>query len=327
MRGVAREAATAYGAAAAATRRLRRRLPAPNGATATRSRSPTRPAATASSPRDGHAASTRGRHAPLWLRRRLQPAGMRPISLAVDVTNYVMLELGQPLHAFDRGKLTGPIVVRRAEPGETLDDPRPRQRATLRPEDLVITDDSRRRSALAGVMGGAAHRDRRRERHRRSCIEAAHFAPAAIARTAAPAQAASARRPSASSAASTRGCSRRRAAARRPAALLARAGRRRRRRRDRGRSHRRAPAQRSRSTPTTPDRVAGHRLRPRDASSRACSEVGCDVARRATMLIVTLPSLAARPDRPVRPRRGGHPARGLRELPLDPAARARRAAG
>src|SRR4051794_34824261 len=62
---------------------------------------------------------------PSWLQRRLALAGMRPISLAVDVTNHVMLELGQPLHAFDRRALSGDIVVRRAAPGEqivTLDD-------------------------------------------------------------------------------------------------------------------------------------------------------------------------------------------------------------
>ncbi len=58
---------------------------------------------------------------PLWMRVRLARCGMRPVSLAVDVTNYLMLELGQPLHAFDRSKLTGEIVVRRARPGERLE--------------------------------------------------------------------------------------------------------------------------------------------------------------------------------------------------------------
>ncbi|MBF0939241.1 MAG: hypothetical protein HXK07_07765, partial [Actinomyces sp.] len=54
---------------------------------------------------------------PKWLRDRLTAAGMRPISLAVDATNYVMLDLGQPLHAYDLGRLRGPIVVRRARAG------------------------------------------------------------------------------------------------------------------------------------------------------------------------------------------------------------------
>src|SRR3954469_16834749 len=91
---------------------------------------------------------------PSWLQRRLALAGMRPISLAVDVTNHVMLDLGQPLHAFDRSRLRGAIVVRRARPGErirTLDD----ADRGLDPSDLVITDDSGP-IAIAGVMGGAS---------------------------------------------------------------------------------------------------------------------------------------------------------------------------
>ncbi len=90
---------------------------------------------------------------PLWLQRRITLTGMRPISLVVDVTNYVMQGLGQPLHAFDLPSLRGEVVVRRAAPGErlrTLDDV---DRA-LDPEDLVIADDSGA-IALAGAMGGA----------------------------------------------------------------------------------------------------------------------------------------------------------------------------
>ncbi|MGQ4513764.1 phenylalanine--tRNA ligase subunit beta [Streptomyces sp. DW26H14] len=128
---------------------------------------------------------------PIWLQRRLQKAGMRPISLAVDVTNYVMLELGQPLHAYDRSRLEGPVGVRRAEQGEkltTLDD----VERVLDAQDLVITDD-RGPIGLAGVMGGAhteiADSVTDPESGTTSgttavVIEAAHFDPLSIARTA-----------------------------------------------------------------------------------------------------------------------------------------------
>ncbi|MDQ1011836.1 phenylalanyl-tRNA synthetase beta chain [Streptomyces sp. V4I23] len=128
---------------------------------------------------------------PIWLQRRLQKAGMRPISLAVDITNYVMLELGQPLHAYDRSRVDGPIGVRRAQPGEqltTLDG----TKRVLDAEDLVITD-NRGPIGLAGVMGGAnteiADAQPDPETGRISgttevVIEAAHFHPVAIARTA-----------------------------------------------------------------------------------------------------------------------------------------------
>ncbi|MER6995880.1 phenylalanine--tRNA ligase subunit beta [Streptomyces sp. NPDC000410] len=123
---------------------------------------------------------------PIWLQRRLQKAGMRPISLAVDITNYVMLELGQPLHAYDRSRVDGPIGVRRAEQGEkftTLDG----VKRVLDAEDLVITD-NRGPIGLAGVMGGAnteiADHDDTEGATTEVVIEAAHFDPVSIARTA-----------------------------------------------------------------------------------------------------------------------------------------------
>jgi phenylalanyl-tRNA synthetase beta chain len=90
---------------------------------------------------------------PDWLVRRLTAAGLRPINNLVDVTNYVMLEWGQPLHAFDRDRLAdGRIVVRRAAPGEVLETLDHQQR-TLTPDVLVIADPERA-VGLAGVMGG-----------------------------------------------------------------------------------------------------------------------------------------------------------------------------
>ena len=117
---------------------------------------------------------------PHWLARRVQLAGMRPISLAVDITNYVMLELGQPIHGYDGDRLAGPIVVRRATEGETLttlDD----VKRTLTPEDLLITDDSGP-IGLAGVMGGATTELSETTSH--VVIEAAHFTAVSIFRAA-----------------------------------------------------------------------------------------------------------------------------------------------
>ncbi len=93
------------------------------------------------------------RPSPDWMVRRLEQAGMRGISLAVDVSNYVMLEIGQPNHAYDRAKLVGPLRARRATAGEsitTLDE----VERVLTPDDLVIADDAGP-VGIAGVMGAA----------------------------------------------------------------------------------------------------------------------------------------------------------------------------
>lgn len=90
---------------------------------------------------------------PAWMRLRLTEAGMRPISLPVDVTNYVMLGLGQPLHAFDAARLRDDIVVRRAREGERITTLDSADRA-LSVEDLLITDGGHTAIAIAGVMGG-----------------------------------------------------------------------------------------------------------------------------------------------------------------------------
>jgi phenylalanyl-tRNA synthetase beta chain len=117
---------------------------------------------------------------PAWLRARLVAAGVRPISNVVDVTNYVMLALGSPLHAFDFATLAGGrIVVSRAKPGEqlrTLD-------GTLRrldPEDLLIRD-AERPIALAGIMGG--EETEVTERTTEVLLEAANFEPVGILRS------------------------------------------------------------------------------------------------------------------------------------------------
>ena len=116
---------------------------------------------------------------PRWLARRIQLAGMRPISLGVDITNYVMLELGQPIHGWDRGLLRGQIVVRRSEPGEKLQtlDGVTRE---LDPEDLVVTDDSGP-IGLGGVMGGAT--TELSDKTTEIVVEAAYWDPVVIART------------------------------------------------------------------------------------------------------------------------------------------------
>lgn len=115
---------------------------------------------------------------PGWMSRRLRQCGMRSISLAVDVANYVMLETGQPLHTFDRAKLNGAIGVRRARSGERLTTLDGVERV-LDADDLVVTDDSGP-IALAGVMGGASTDVDAATTS--IVLEAAHWNPGSIAR-------------------------------------------------------------------------------------------------------------------------------------------------
>ena len=113
---------------------------------------------------------------PIWMAQRLRAAGVKPINAIVDITNYVMLETGQPMHAFDEAKLVGGIGVRRARKGETLkllDG----SEATLDPSFLLIADNAKP-LAVAGVMGGFDSRVT--EATRDVFLEAAHFSPAAI---------------------------------------------------------------------------------------------------------------------------------------------------
>lgn len=118
---------------------------------------------------------------PDWVRDRLGAAGLRAINCVVDVTNLVLLEFGQPLHAFDLGQVRGDVVrVRAAVAGETLVTLDGVERS-LTPEDLVIAD-AERAIAIAGVMGGAASQVR--ETTTSILIESAHFAPGPIRRTA-----------------------------------------------------------------------------------------------------------------------------------------------
>ena len=116
---------------------------------------------------------------PNWMQARLEAAGMRAVNNVVDVTNYVMLELGQPLHAFDFDKLAGGrIVVRRAAPGETLKTLDGTER-TLETSMLIIAD-AEKPVAVAGVMGGADSEVS--ETTVNLLLESAHFNPLAVRR-------------------------------------------------------------------------------------------------------------------------------------------------
>lgn len=120
------------------------------------------------------------KESPAWLRQRLESIGLRPINNIVDVTNYVLHELGQPLHAFDAAKLTGNIIVRHAADGENflaLDE----SKHALTPDDLLISDESGAALALAGVMGGLTSGVT--ETTTEILLESAYFTPQGIRRT------------------------------------------------------------------------------------------------------------------------------------------------
>jgi len=115
---------------------------------------------------------------PLWMRRRIEKMGMRSISLVVDVTNYVMLELGQPLHAFDKSKIKGGLTIKRAGKAQaftTLDG----QLRQLNPDDLMVCDDEKP-LALAGTMGGSSSEIS--ETTTDIALEAVRFDPTSIAK-------------------------------------------------------------------------------------------------------------------------------------------------
>lgn len=174
IRGIAREAALAYDVAFTDPASLVERLPAEGPQHPIELRyGADRFTARTLSGIDPDAIS------PDYMVRRLNQCGMRPVSLAVDITNYVMLELGQPLHAFDAGKVRGAIQIRRPDPGEALEtlDHVERQ---LDPDDVVIADDSGV-VALAGVMGGLTTEID--EASTNVIVEAAHFGAPQVAGT------------------------------------------------------------------------------------------------------------------------------------------------
>lgn len=121
-----------------------------------------------------------GTASPAWMTDRLQGAGVRAISPLVDVTNYVLMELGQPMHAFDLDALTGrQIRIRRAQPGETIETLDGVQR-TLESDMLAIAD-AERAQAVAGVIGGRASEVSASTRH--VAFESAYFKPTSVRRT------------------------------------------------------------------------------------------------------------------------------------------------
>ena len=321
MRGVAREAALAVRTPASATRSSGTcRRPTTR---ATRSTSRTRPAARSSSPAPSPG-STRRAPTPDWLARRIAQAGMRPISLAVDVTNYVMLETGRPIHGYDAAKVQGAIGVRRARDGErltTLD-------GTVRtlaagPDGTSSSPTTPGSSGSAGSW--AARTPRCPETTTRVLVEAAHWDPVSMYRTG--------RRHKITSEAGKRNergvdptiCE---AAADRVVELLTTyGGGTRRARRHRGRrAARRRRRSRSRSTCRRGSRASPSTS---DTTVRNLEAIGCEVVRRRAGRRADRDraAVAARPERPLRPGRGGRPDRRLRQRPVGAARPLRPAAG
>jgi phenylalanyl-tRNA synthetase beta chain len=117
---------------------------------------------------------------PAWMQQRLHACGVRPISNVVDITNYVLLETGHPMHAFDLDKLRGPaIVVRRARPGERITTLDNKERALA--EDMLVIADAERPEGIGGVMGGA--QSEVSSSTRRIVLESAWFSPQSVRST------------------------------------------------------------------------------------------------------------------------------------------------
>jgi phenylalanyl-tRNA synthetase beta chain len=184
--GMAREAATAYGVKLRDRRASASHSPrGPEGSAPRRNGPAPQLQITIESPDlcpryVGAVMDVEVRPSPAWMQRRLEASGIRPINNIVDVTNYVLLELGQPMHAFDYARLGGAqIRVRTARPGETLRT-LDGQRRSLSPEMLVIAD-AERATAVAGVMGGSDSEVS--PATRTIVLESAYFNPLSVRRT------------------------------------------------------------------------------------------------------------------------------------------------
>ena len=292
--------------AASATRRSATPRRPTTRATPSSSRTPR--AARSSSPARS-AASTRPRRRRTSWSDGSRPPGMRPISLAVDVTNYVMLETGRPIHGYDADKVRGALVVRRARDGERLRTLDGTDRV-LDPADLVVTDDSGI-IGLGGVMGGetteisgvhdAESSSRRPTGTRRRCSApggATRSPPRPASATSAASTRPSARpRPTGSSSCSSS------TAAAGPSPGVTVVGT--------------PPAMPVSRSPATSPRACRAWTSPRSSSVECLRAVGCDVQASGT-LSVTPPPVAPRPDRRAGLLRGGRPPRRLRPGPVGP---------